>query len=146
MEHVGTPPSFGPSGNDGTVTAVQDAASDSNPEPVNVNTVLIVPDVGVIITSGVTLKGSAGVRSFIGVPFTCTSHGFLSLVAYGLTTKDPSAIPGETTEQVEEVISVLLGDDCILQPVSDGFSPVPTTVTVDSSTALPGDNVVVGAP
>jgi hypothetical protein len=138
-------------GNGGIIVTVQPVASDSKPEPVNVNTVLTVPDVGVIITSGVTVNGSSGVTSFIGVPFTCTNHE-ISLVAYGLTTKVPCAIPGETMEQVEEAIRVLSGtvtapsNACKLQPVSDGFSPVPTTTTVDSSTALPGDSDVVGAP
>jgi hypothetical protein len=54
MEQVGAP-------NAGTVTAVQLVAAELNPEPVKVNTVLTVPDVGVTITSGVTVKAAAGV-------------------------------------------------------------------------------------
>jgi hypothetical protein len=141
MEHVGLP-------NAGTVTAVQLVARELKPEPVKVNTVLTVPDVGVTITSGVTVNDAAGVRSSTGVPSTFTFHG-ISVVAYGLTTKVPCAIPGVEMEHVELVIRVLSDTaplyDCTLHAVSDGFRPVPTKVTVDSSTALLGDSVRVGA-
>jgi len=135
----------------GTTVAVHDVASDSNPEPVKVNTVLTEPDVGVTIMSGVTVNGSVGVTSCTGDPLTCTNHE-MSVVAYGLTTNVPCAIPGDTIEQVGEVISVLSSAlvaplyACTVQLVSDGFSPLPMKVTVDSSTALPGDSVRVGAP
>jgi hypothetical protein len=43
------------------MTAVQLVATELNPEPVKVNTVLTVPEVGVTIMSGVTLNGSSGV-------------------------------------------------------------------------------------
>jgi hypothetical protein len=150
MEHVGA---YGGDvvANVGDVVAVHVAAVELNPEPVKVNTVLTVPDVGVIITSGVTVNDSSGVASFTGVPFTSKYHE-ISLVAYGLTTKVPCAIPGVTMEQVEEVIRVLSGavttplNACTLHPVSEGFSPVPTKVTVAPSTALPGDSARVGAP
>ena len=132
----------------GIVTAVQDVAAELNPEPVKVNTELIVPDVGVTMRSGVTVNGSVGVKSFTGVPVTLTSHG-ISVVAYGLTTKLPCTSPGETIEQVEELIRVVSGtvtaplNDCTLHAVSDGFNPDPTKVTVASSTALLGDSVRV---
>ena len=73
---------------DGTVTALQDVAAELNPEPVKVNTVLTVPEVGVTMTSGTTVNATLGVTSFTGVPFTCTLHA-ISLVAYAPTTNVP---------------------------------------------------------
>jgi hypothetical protein len=81
---------------------VQLVATELKPEPVKVNTVLIVPEVGVTTTSAVTLKNAYGVRSFTGVPLTASVQLVL-VVAYGLTTKLPCAIPGDVIEQVEEV-------------------------------------------
>jgi len=73
MEQVGVP-------NAGVVVAVQLVAVELKPEPVYVNTLLTVPEVGTTFTSGITVNGSAGVTSFTGDPCTCTSHG-ISLVA-----------------------------------------------------------------
>jgi hypothetical protein len=81
MAHPGVP-------NAGTVTAVQDVAAELKPEPVNVKTVFTVPEVGVTMTSGISVNAAAGVRSSTGVPSTLTFHE-ISLVAYGLTTNVP---------------------------------------------------------
>jgi hypothetical protein len=83
MEHVGVPETVA-----GVVVATQVVAAELNPEPVKVNTVLTVPDVGVTMTSGITVNAAPGVRSFAGDPSTTTYHE-ISLVAYGLTTKVP---------------------------------------------------------
>jgi hypothetical protein len=48
-------------GNGGTMVAVQVVARELKPEPVNVKTVLTVPDVGVTMMSAVTLKAANGV-------------------------------------------------------------------------------------
>jgi len=144
MLHVGAP-------NAGTVTAVQDVAAELNPDPVKVNTVLTVPDVGVTVTSGITVNPASGVRSFTGDPCTATFHA-ISLVAYGPTTKVPCAVPGVVTEQVGEVIRLLLGlvttplNACTVHPVSEALSPVPMKVTVAPSTALVGSSVIVAGP
>jgi hypothetical protein len=142
MEHVGEP-------NAGTVTAVQVVAVELNPDPVKVNTVLIVPDVGVTMTSGITVKAAAGVKSSTGVPSTFTFHA-ISVVAYGPTTNVPCAIPDETMEQVGDVIRLLLGaiplNACTEHAVSEGLSPVPMKVTVASSVVAVGESVRVGAP
>jgi len=61
-------------------------------------------------------------------------------------------MPGERMEQVEEVKRVLSGtvtaplNASTLQLVSDGLSPDPTKLTVDSSCAAAGESVRVGAP
>lgn len=144
MEHPGAGPVKA-----GTVAAVQDIAAELNPEPVKVNTVLTVPEVGVTMTSGTTVNAAGGVRSFTGDPSTSTFHAIL-LVAYAPTTKVPCAIPGVVTEQVGEVIRSLSGttplNACTLHPVSEGLSPDPMKETVASSAALVGNNVRVGAP
>jgi hypothetical protein len=72
-EHPGVPI-------DGTVMAVQNVAAELNPEPVNVNTVFTVPEVGVTTTSGITVNAASGVKSFTGDPTTFTFHA-ISLVA-----------------------------------------------------------------
>jgi len=67
----------GMTGNGGTIVAVQLVAAELKPEPVNVNTVLMLPDVGVTITSAVTLNPANGVRSSTGVPLTVRFQSML---------------------------------------------------------------------
>jgi hypothetical protein len=145
MEHVGEP-------NAGTVTAVHDVAAELNPEPVKVNTVLTVPEVGVTMTSGTTAKAADSVKSFTGVPSTSTYH-LISLVAYEPTTNVPCTIPGVVIEQVGEVIRLSSGvvggrplNACTEHAVSEGLSPVPMKVTVAPSAALVGESVRVATP
>jgi hypothetical protein len=93
-------------GNGGTIVAVQVVAAELKPEPVKVKTELMVPDVGVTITSAVTLNVANGVMSSEGLPLTVRFHAIL-VVASGLTTKVPCAVPEETMEQVWEVIRLV---------------------------------------
>jgi hypothetical protein len=95
------------------MTAVHVVATELNPEPVNVKTEFTLPDVGVTKTLAVTLNtprvhGDAVPMSFPGVPNICTVQ-FLSVVAYGLTMKLPSAVCGAVMEQVGELISTVFG-------------------------------------
>ena len=59
-------------GKGGMIRALQVIAVELNPEPVNVNTVFLVPDVGVTTILAVTLNTAIAGMSFTGVPFTCT--------------------------------------------------------------------------
>jgi hypothetical protein len=65
----------GITGKGGYIVAVQVSAVPLKPDPVNVKTVLTVPEVGVTITSAVTLKMANGVRSCAGVPLTVRFQG-----------------------------------------------------------------------
>jgi hypothetical protein len=88
VEEIVTTVVEGITGNGGTIVAVQVVASELKPEPVNVNTVLMLPDVGVTITSAVTLNAAYEVKSPVGDPITLRVQLML-VVAYGLTTKVP---------------------------------------------------------
>ena len=99
-------PGCAPVGNGGSTVAAQEPARELNPEPVNVKTVLIVPEVGVTTTLAVTLNTANGDRSFTGDPVTVMFHGML-VVAYGPTTKVPCAVVGVTIEHVGDVIRLV---------------------------------------
>jgi len=66
-------------GKGGVIVAVQDVATELKPEPVNVKTVLTVPEVGVTTTLAVTLNTARSMSS-AGVPLTCTVQ-LMSVVA-----------------------------------------------------------------
>ena len=128
---------------------MQDVAKDENPVPVKVKTEFMVPDVGVTTILAVTLNG-ADVMSFRGVPRTCTTHA-MSWVAYGPTTKDPTAIVDGPMEQVGEVINFVLdapvpSTACTTHPVSDGDNPVARKETVTPLVELDGIRFNPGAP
>jgi hypothetical protein len=78
----------------------------------NEKTEPIVPELGETATLAVTLKtvnGCAdGIRSFPGVPLTCSVQLML-VVAKGPTTKLPCATCGDVIEQVEELNRLLFG-------------------------------------
>ncbi len=73
------------------------------------------------------------------------------VVAYGLTMNVPWATPGETIEQVGDVIRLVSNVpgaglalyDKSIQPESEGDKPVPRKLTVDSSDELVADRIRV---
>lgn len=114
----------------GVTVTVQVVAVEENPEPVNENVDPVVPDAGVTMITGMVVR-VAETMSFPGEPTTWIVHGFLSAVAELLTTKVPVAVCVEllTVHVGEEMIAVL-GNACIVQPVSGVIRPVAVKVTV----------------
>ena len=113
----------------GVIVTVQLTAADENPSPVNENCVPIVPDAGVTVISGITVR-VAETMSLPGEPTTSIVHGLLFAVAVELTTKLPVAVFAELILHVGEVRITVLGNACTVQPESGERRPVAVKVTV----------------